>query len=208
MQLDLLHILIRLARRTTRWLLRNRRQNLNCSEIIEQFTGPMHLVLQQLAELHEVEWINLWSAEKANITELGVEDQLASRLAASDSMFISLGVVDTALQLDRPVQQVAKLYLSWVSFSLWTGLWPRLLLCILIIAGRIWRVSPMWMILRGSVVRLTANLCMTLREMIWMLLVEGWQRQQAPLIERWKLMIKDLRHGPTAGFCDDLCGTS
>jgi len=31
-------------------------------------------------------------------------------------------------------------------------------------------------------------------------LIEGWQEQQAPLIERWKFMIKDLRHGPTPDF--------
>ena len=31
-------------------------------------------------------------------------------------------------------------------------------------------------------------------------LIKDWQEQQAALIERWKFMIKDLRHGPTPDF--------
>ncbi len=199
-QLDLLHILIRLARRTTRWLLRNRRQNLNCSEIISQFTGPMNLLLQQLAELHEVEWINLWNAEKANITELGVEDQLASRLAASDSMFISLGVVDTALQLDRPVQQVAKLYFKLGEFLSLDWFMAQI---VALHPDNRWQDLARESYvddLEGQRRRLTANLLHDIEGDDLDLLVAEWQRQQAPLIERWKLMIKDLRHGPTADF--------
>jgi glutamate dehydrogenase len=209
-QLDLLHMLIRLTRRATRWLLRNRRHNLNCSEIIQQFTGPIASVLQQLPELHEIEWINLWSAEKDNITELGVADQLASRLAASDSMFISLGVVDTALQLDKPVQQVAKLYfklgellsLDWFMAQIVAlhpeNRWQDL--------ARESYVDD----LEGQRRRLTASL---VRDSLCDdrqgddrqgddldALIESWQEQQAPLIERWKFMIKDLRHGPTPDF--------
>ncbi len=59
-QLELLHILIRLARRTTRWVLRNRRLNINCTEMIEQFSQPMQDLLWHLPELHEAEWTNLW----------------------------------------------------------------------------------------------------------------------------------------------------
>jgi glutamate dehydrogenase len=199
-QLDLLHMLIRLTRRATRWLLRNRRHNLNCSDIIEQFTGPVASVLEQLPELHEVEWINLWSAEKDNITKLGVTDALASRLAASDSMFISLGVVDTALQLDKPVQQVAKLYfklgellsLDWFMAQIVAlhpeNRWEDL--------ARESYVDD----LEGQRRRLTASLVRDSLGDDLDLLIEGWQEQQVALIERWKFMIKDLRHGPTPDF--------
>ena len=30
--------------------------------------------------------------------------------------------------------------------------------------------------------------------------MEDWQQQQAPLIDRWRFMVKDLRHGPTPDF--------
>ena len=209
-QLDLLHILIRLTRRTTRWLLRNRRHSLNCSEIIEQFTGPIASVLEQLPELHEIEWINLWSAEKNNITELGVADQLAARLAASDSMFISLGVVDTALQLDKPVQQVAKLYFKLGEFLSLD--WFMAQIVALHPENRWQDLARESYVddLEGQRRRLTASL---VRDSLsddslgndslgddLDALIEGWQEQQAPLIERWKFMIKDLRHGPTPDF--------
>ena len=199
-QLDLLHILIRLTRRTTRWLLRNRRHNLNCSEIVGQFTAPMDLLLQQLPELHEVEWINLWSAEKANITGLGVDDLLASRLAASDSMFISLGVVDTALHLGKPVQQVAKLYFKLGEFLSLD--WFMAQIVALNPENRWQDLARESYVddLEGQRRRLTANLMSDLVGDDLELLVEGWQQQQAPLIERWKFMIKDLRHGPTPDF--------
>ncbi|ETN92584.1 NAD-specific glutamate dehydrogenase [Gammaproteobacteria bacterium MOLA455] len=199
-QLDLLHILIRLTRRTTRWLLRNRRHNLNCSEIVGQFTAPMHLLLQQLPELHEVEWIKLWSAEKANITELGVDDLLASRLAASDSMFICLGVVDTALYLGKPVQQVAKLYFKLGEFLSLDWFMAQI---VALNPGNRWQDLARESYvddLEGQRRRLTANLMGDLVGDNIQLLVEGWQQQQAPLIERWRFMIKDLRHGPTPDF--------
>ena len=199
-QLDLLHILIRMARRTTRWLLRNRRHNLNCSEIIGQFTAPMHSVLQHMADLHEVEWINLWSAEKANLTDFAVDDQLASRLAASDSMFLSLGVVDTSLQLDRPVQQVAELYfklgehlsLDWFMAQIVAlqpdNRWQDL--------ARESYVDD----LEGQRRRLTASLLQHSGDNDFTAVLEGWQQQQAPLIKRWKVMVKDLRRGPAPDF--------
>ena len=199
-QLDLLHILIRLTRRSTRWLLRNRRHNLNCSEIIGQFTAPIHRVLQELPDLHEVEWIKLWSAEKIGFSEQGVEDQLASQLAASDSMFISLGVVDTALKLDQPVQQVARLYfklgellsLDWFMAQIVAlhpdNRWQDL--------ARESYVDD----LEGQRRRLTANLMGDSQGADLDVLIEGWQQQQAALIERWTFMIKDLRHGPTPDF--------
>ena len=54
--------------------------------------------------------------------------------------------------------------------------------------------------LEGQRRRLTANLLHDIEGDDLDLLVAEWQRQQAPLIERWKLMIKDLRHGPTPDF--------
>jgi len=199
-QLDLLHILIRLARRTTRWLLRNRRQTLNCAELIEQFTAPIQSVLQHLPELHEIEWINLWSAEKANLTALQVEDQLASRLAASDSMFVSLGVVDTALQLGKPIQQVAELYfklgeylsLDWFMAQIVAlqpdNRWQDL--------ARESYVDD----LEGQRRRLTASLLQYAAENDLASLLDNWQQQQTALIQRWQSMVKDLRHGPSPDF--------
>jgi glutamate dehydrogenase len=198
-QLDLLHILIRLVRRTTRWFLRNRRINLSCSDTIPQFVAPMQVVIEQMSELHESEWIKLWSAEKHSLTELNVDDDLAARLAASDSIFLSLGIVDTALKQQKPIEQTAQLYFSlgeylsldWFMAQI-VGLQPE----------------NRWQDLaRESYVddlesqrrRLTASLLNQDIDDIPSLLA-SWQQQQQQLIVRWETMIKDLRRGTTPDF--------
>jgi glutamate dehydrogenase len=115
-------------------------------------------------------------------------------------MFISLGVVDTALKLDQPVQQVARLYfklgellsLDWFMAQIVAlhpdNRWQDL--------ARESYVDD----LEGQRRRLTANLMGDSQGDDLDVLIEGWQQQQAALIERWKFMIKDLRHGPTPDF--------
>jgi glutamate dehydrogenase len=199
-QLELLHILIRLARRTTRWVLRNRRLNINCTEMIEQFSQPMQDLLWHLPELHEAEWTNLWLAEKQVLSDLGVENQLAGRLAASDSMFMSMGIVDTALHLNQPIHQVAELnfklgeYLSldWFMAQIVDlqphNRWQDL--------AREAYVDD----LEGQRRRLTACLLKASTVADMGLLLSNWQAQHPQLIGRWKSMVKDLRRSGTPDF--------
>ena len=199
-QLELLHILIRLARRTTRWVLRNRRLNINCTEMIEQFSQPMQDLLWHLPELHEAEWTNLWLAEKQVLSDLGVENQLAGRLAASDSMFMSMGIVDTALHLNQPIHQVAELnfklgeYLSldWFMAQIVDlqphNRWQDL--------AREAYVDD----LEGQRRRLSACLLKASTVADMGLLLSNWQAQHPQLIRRWKSMVKDLRHSGTPDF--------
>ena len=115
-------------------------------------------------------------------------------------MFISLGVVDTALQLDRPVQQVAKLYFKLGEFLSLDWFMAQI---VALHPDNRWQDLARESYvddLEGQRRRLTANLLHDIEGDDLDLLVAEWQRQQAPLIERWKLMIKDLRHGPTADF--------
>ena len=198
-QLDLLHMLIRLVRRTTRWFLRNRRLNLDCDLIIQQFAGPMQAVIEQMPKREQEEWVALWGVEKDSLISRSVESQLAARLAASDSIFLSLGIVDTALKQDRPVEQAAQLYftlgeylsLDWFMAQI-VGLQP----------------DNRWQDLaRESYVddlesqrrRLTA--CLLAPDTGNMQLVfEDWQIQQQPLISRWQSMVRDLRRGAAPDF--------
>jgi len=199
-QLDLLHILMRLVRRSSRWFLRNRRLNLYCDEVIQSMAKPMENVLRQLPELHEGEWIKIWTDEKAQLLDLGVDDRMGSTLAAADSMFMTVGMVDMALRLQRPAELVAKLAfklaehlsLDWFMAQI-VGLQPQ---------------SRWQDLARESYVddlesqrrQLTACLfegheCKDIEQ-----LFEAWQSQQSPLIARWKLMIAELRRGAAPDF--------
>ena len=192
-QLDLLHILMRLVRRSTRWLLRNRRLNLHCNDTVKALQKPMALVLSRLPDLHESEWIGLWSHEKVQLTERGVEESLASVLAAADSMFISVGIVDMALRLQQPEERVARL-----AFKLGEDLsldW---------FMSQIVSLQPQnrWQDLaRESYVddlesqrrQLTACLLEGCGGDDIEQLLGNWQTQQSKLIARWKAMVIELR---------------
>jgi glutamate dehydrogenase len=124
---------------------------------------------------------------------------LAARLAASDSIFLSLGIVDTALKQGTAVERAAQLYftlgeqlsLDWFMAQI-VGLQPE----------------NRWQDLaRESYVddlesqrrRLTACLLAPDNNDI-QAAFEQWQAQQQPLINRWMSMVRDLRHGAAPDF--------
>ena len=198
-QLDLLHMLIRLVRRTTRWFLRNRRLSLYCGPIIEQFADPMLAVFEQISKRSQPEWVELWGAEKQALIAQQVKPILAARLAASDSIFLSLGIVDTAVMQQKPIEQTAQLYfilgeylsLDWFMSQI-VALQPK----------------NRWQDLaRESYVddlesqrrRLTSSLLSGDVEAVQPLL-EDWQVLQQPLINRWQTMVRDLRRGGAPDF--------
>ena len=198
-QLDLLHMLIRLVRRTTRWFLRNRRLNLDCSATIKQFAEPMLAVIEHMPKREQEEWVALWGIEKDRLIDRSVEPKLAARLAASDSIFLSLGIVDTALKQDTAVEQTAQLY-----FTLGEKLsldW---------FMAQIVDLQPQnrWQDLaRESYVddlesqrrRLTACL-LSLHSSDIQSVVKDWLIQQQPLIDRWQSMVGDLRRSAAPDF--------
>jgi glutamate dehydrogenase len=94
-ELELLHILVRLARRATRWFLRNHRLSLDCASLIADYESPTQTLLAELPRLQKDQWKTLWSDERDELTDMGVELKLAEQLAANDSMFMSMGVVQT-----------------------------------------------------------------------------------------------------------------
>jgi glutamate dehydrogenase len=197
-ELELLHILVRLTRRATRWFLRNHRLNLSCESLIAQYSQPTEALLSELPALQKEQWNVLWSGERDELTDIGVELKLAERLAATDSMFMSMGVVQTSLALDIPVQQVAEVYfglgeslsLDWFMAQIVDlqpdSRWQDL--------ARETYVDD----LESQRRRLTACLCRL--GMSDSSAMETWQNQQQELIHRWKLMVKDLRKASQSDF--------
>lgn len=107
-QQDLLHILITLVRRSTRWFLRVRETELNVSSGIENFAKPMHHLLQYWDGLRPSRWAS-------NVSHAGTEQNhftgaLSALKMLSDNMFLSLGMIHLSMRLDLPVDAVADLH--------------------------------------------------------------------------------------------------
>jgi glutamate dehydrogenase len=194
----MLHLLVRLTRRATRWILRNHRLNLDCDSLISQYAEPVEIFLSELPILQKEQWKGLWRKESDAIVASGVDSALSERLACSDSMFISMGVVNIALSLRVSVQQVADVYftlgeylsLDWFMAAIVElqpeNRWQDL--------ARETYVDD----LESQRRRLTTVLCrLKISQADPM---ESWQQQQRDMIRRWHLMVADLRNSPNPDF--------
>ncbi len=197
-ELEMLHILVRLTRRATRWVLRNHRLDLQCDSLISQYAEPVEIFLSELPTLQKDQWKALWRQESDDIVALGVDRTLSQRLACSDSMFISMGVVNIALSLRVAVTQVADLYFSlgeYLSLD-----WFMAVIVELQPENRWQDLARETYVddLESQRRRLTAALCqLGISQTNPM---EIWQHQQQDLIRRWHLMVTDLRNSPNPDF--------
>ncbi|NYI06192.1 NAD-glutamate dehydrogenase [Allostreptomyces psammosilenae] len=100
----------RLAERSTRWLLNNRRQPLDIADSIAFFAARTAEVLTHLPKLLrgvDLEWYQRVAGE---LSEAGVPDALADRVAGLSCAFPALDIVDVADRTGRDVVEVAEVY--------------------------------------------------------------------------------------------------
>ncbi|MEV7420437.1 NAD-glutamate dehydrogenase [Streptomyces sp. NPDC089919] len=100
----------RLVERGTRWLLNNRPQPLQVGETIEFFSDRVGAVWAELPKLvrgADLEWYQLVLDE---LTEAGVPEELAQKVAGFSSAFPALDIVAIADRLGKDVLEVAEVY--------------------------------------------------------------------------------------------------
>lgn len=100
----------RLVERGTRWLLNNRPQPLALGETVSFFSERVELVWSQLPKLlrgADLEWYQKIHDE---LTDVGVGDELATRVAGFSSAFPTLDIVSVADHMGREPLDVAEVY--------------------------------------------------------------------------------------------------
>ncbi len=109
-------------RRATRWVLRNRKPNLNIQETIDLFTPPVQKIAEIIPSfLNETDRANYEEAI-ADYVEKGVPEALATRMAVSLLLFTSLDIAEAARKAELDLPEVAEAYyilgnrleLNWV----------------------------------------------------------------------------------------------
>jgi glutamate dehydrogenase len=198
LQHEMMLDVVRLVKRSTRWLLRNRRHQLAPSLLIEEFAGGIDGFLEQLPSLLRGNAQAFFEERRDRYRAGGADEPLAATVAAGLYAATGLAIIDVASRAEAPLGEVAELY-----FHLgerleldWFG-------------GQILRsaVDNEWQALaRESYLEdLQAQQC-TLAMGILRLRCEGldsaacvarWEEQQAPLIARWREMLAEL-HATTA----------
>ncbi|MEL7047161.1 MAG: EAL domain-containing protein, partial [Pseudomonadota bacterium] len=121
---DMMLELIRLIKRSTRWLLRNRRHHMSPSASIEEFLDGATELLGELPELLRGRAAEAYLAQRDRFLDAGVPEELASRVALSgqvcqqlaqwrqgglDAPRVSVNVSEKTLADDDFVERVATL---------------------------------------------------------------------------------------------------
>ncbi|WP_405447680.1 NAD-glutamate dehydrogenase [Streptomyces achromogenes] len=100
----------RLVERGTRWLLNNRPQPVQLAETVEFFADRVERVWQELPKLlrgADLEWYQHVYDE---LSEAGVPDELATRVAGFSSAFPALDIVSVADRMGKEPLDVAEVY--------------------------------------------------------------------------------------------------
>ncbi|WP_375183209.1 NAD-glutamate dehydrogenase domain-containing protein, partial [Marinobacter sp.] len=194
LQMELMQDLMRLMRRSVRWLLRNRRAELSIQNHIERFADSVWAITANLPEYLGEHALQAWEKRHQALTEAGLPQELASVLSGTDYLYSSLGIIEAQEATGMPLKTVANLYydigdkldLNWFARAI-AGLTPASHWQAL--ARESFREDLEWQqrALTSGVLRLVekpedVETC-----------VEAWLERHAAMIHRWKTMLTELK---------------
>lgn len=112
MQLEMMSELMRLIRRASRWLLRNRRSELNVSSHQGDFLVGIEHISEHLNNYLIGEQKVTWQEKYDSYLEAGVPADLASMAAGATHMYSAMGIIEAQELTGATLDQVAHLYYS------------------------------------------------------------------------------------------------
>jgi glutamate dehydrogenase len=111
-----------MVERSTRWLLRTRPRPMDIAAEVERYAEGARAVAGALPDVLVESEQSSWEERVGQLTEAGVPDDLAGRVASQSALFSALDIVEVAGGAERPVEEVAalhfllggKLHLHWL----------------------------------------------------------------------------------------------
>ncbi|TWC42836.1 glutamate dehydrogenase (NAD) [Pseudomonas sp. SJZ079] len=194
LQLALMDELMRLGRRATRWFLRSRRNELDAARDVAHFAPRIEALAMRLDELLEGPAREQWLARFQGYVEAGVPEALARVVAGTSHLYTLLPIIEASDVTGQDPVQVATAYfavggaleLSWYVQQI-TSLavesnWQAL-------AREAFRDDLDWQqrAITVSVLQMAGG-PEQIEERVGV-----WLEQHRPLVERWKVMLAELR---------------
>lgn len=192
-QQEMMHSLIRLVRRASRWLLRNRRHELAPTRSIAEFSEGVAQLSEALPGMLRGRAVEQYRALSRRWQETGVEPALAEAVACALQGSTTLGIIHAACETEAPLLQVAELYfemgerleLDWFSGQIlaskvdneWQALARDTYLEDLEWQQRTLAVGALRYLDEAG----TLEGCL-----------EAWEQQQSMLLSRWQDMLTEL----------------
>ncbi len=194
LQVDLMKELIRLIRRSVRWLLRNRRSELHIQSHMERFATGISQITGNLPDYLGDQALSEWQMRYDQLREQSVPDDLAGVMAGARYLYATLGIIEVQETTGVALQTVASLYftlgekleLNWFANAIArlapSSHWQAL-------ARESFREDLDWQqrALTSGVLRLAGETgdvdgC-----------IDHWMATYDPMIRRWKSMLAELR---------------
>jgi len=111
-QADMMRQLMRLIRRSSRWILRNRRVDMDVASSIEQFSDGISTLRKYLPELLVGQDRQSYDKMLEKLLEAKVPDELAKDMASTQAMFSALDIIDAATANGHSIEEVARVYFA------------------------------------------------------------------------------------------------
>ena len=112
MKVQMMYFMIRLIRRSCRWLLLNRRGNRDITDEVAFFKEGVDTIKTNLSVFLKGNAKAMMSMRYEEYTAQGVGEELANFIASSSIMTASLGIVEVAHQTDCDIGVVSEAYFS------------------------------------------------------------------------------------------------
>jgi glutamate dehydrogenase len=194
LQMELMQDLMRLMRRSVRWLLRNRRAELSIQHHMERFADSVWAITAGLPEYLGEQAKTTWEKRHQALVDAGLPSELASVVSGTGHLYSSLGIIEAHEASGMPLKTVANLYyelgdrldLNWFASAIAAltpaSHWQAL-------ARESFREDLDWQqrALTTGVLKLAEKpedvpAC-----------VESWLSRHQQMIDRWKSMLSELK---------------
>ncbi|MEM1402895.1 MAG: NAD-glutamate dehydrogenase [Pseudomonadota bacterium] len=200
-QLEMMLDVIRLVKRATRWLLRNRRHQIAPTATIGEFAEGVARLHGELPGLLRGRAAEQFQARREHYMGAGVEEEMATDVALCLHSFTSFAMVDVAAHTDCDLLEVATLYyhlgerleLDWFGAQILgtkvDNEWQAM-------AREAYMEDLQWQqcTLAQGVLRLRQNNV----DIVGCL--SAWEESEQALLQRWRDMISDLQATTSADF--------
>ncbi|MCP5160592.1 MAG: NAD-glutamate dehydrogenase [Hahellaceae bacterium] len=193
-QIFMMRELMRLVRRACRWLLRNRRSELNVAANMERFSTGIRVISEGLRNSLTGSSKQEWDIAFNELTGQGVPESLAEKIAGVNHLYSALGIIEAQEQTGAPLADVASTYyavgsrlsLEWFATQLnklkplthWQAL-----------ARETFREDLDWQqrALTVGILKMKNAPAQIEKRM------EGWLDYHQELVDRWSLMVNELK---------------
>lgn len=180
----------RMVERSTRWLLRSRPRPLDIAAERERYSEGVARVAALLPDVLVESERETWRERVGRLTEAGVPESLAGRVAAQGSLFAALDVVDISLATERDIEEVAALH-----YEIGGDLYLHWLRDRIVLLARDTRWAAMARAaLRDDLFSLHAELT---ADVLRAGGVEAWMQARGPAVERAQEILAEIRAGGT-----------